>query len=72
MPYADEREGKFPLASCWFYQAPAREEGIGSPKIEAAINSCAMKKVNNNIHLKGETLQEKELVFRCEVVQTFL
>ena len=34
--------------------------------------AVAMKKVNDDIHLKGETLPEKELVFRCKVVQTFL
>ena len=33
--------------------------------------AVAMKKVNDDIHLKGETLPEK-LIFRCEVVQTFL
>ena len=34
--------------------------------------AVAVKKVNDDIYLKGETLPEKELVFRCEVVQTFL
>ena len=34
--------------------------------------AVAMKKVNDDIHVKGETLPEKELVFRYEVVQTFL
>ena len=34
--------------------------------------AVAMKKVNDDIHLKGETLPEKELVFPWEVVQTCL
>ena len=34
--------------------------------------AVAMKKVKYDIHPKGETLPEKELVFPGEVVQTFL
>ena len=34
--------------------------------------AVAMEKVNDDIHLKREVLPGKKLVFRCEVVQTFL
>ena len=48
------------------------EKVLEAQKSKQQSIAVAMKKVNDDIHLKGETLPGKELVFRCEVVQTVL
>ena len=48
------------------------KKALEAQKSKQQSIAMAMKKVNDDIHLKGKTPPEKELVFRYEVVQTFL
>lgn len=48
------------------------KKALEAHKMKQQSIAVAMKRVSDDIHVKGETLPEKELVFRCEVVQTFL